>query len=220
MLNKTFCIYLQRKHYLSKIMKKLFFSLSCMFITLSAALFTSCDDVDTSMTLSGEWTGDFGMYYTVEYRGELIECSAMTDLCFVPDYEYATHGWGKQVDWYSDERCPYEKEYHKFDWRIRNGVIYIKYRHEHDLDVAIYDYMMDNVVFEGRFEGSKTRFRLRKISDYYDWDAYSSDYQYYERHYGPGTRAMNDEPGSILRAADGSEVKIVKRGNHFAEGRE
>ena len=72
--------------------------------TLTA--FTSCDDdIDQAMALSGEWTGDFGMYYEIEdpYTGRWISFDAsQTDLVFYPEYEYATYGTGKQIGYWDD----------------------------------------------------------------------------------------------------------------------
>ena len=53
-------------------MKKTITTLSILL--LAATAFTSCErdeDVDESMCLSGQWYGDFGMYYEYEYRGHI-----------------------------------------------------------------------------------------------------------------------------------------------------
>ena len=84
-------------------MKKIYSSLMMIAVALFTAFtFSSCDDdVEEAMILSGEWTGDFGMYYEYRnpYTGQWMDFDAdYTNLVFYPAYEYATHGTGQQVD--------------------------------------------------------------------------------------------------------------------------
>ena len=56
---------------------------------VSVLLFnTSCqelEDYNQSITLSGQWTGDFGMYYDYEYRGHILTFDSYdTDIVFYP----------------------------------------------------------------------------------------------------------------------------------------
>ena len=79
-------------------------------------------DVKQSIKFAGQWTGDFGMYYTYRQNGRLYTFDSYdTDIVFYPEYDGATYGYGKQVDYY--ERGPYEYIYNRFDWEIRNGII-------------------------------------------------------------------------------------------------
>lgn len=154
--------------------------------TLALLSFTSCgdDDINMSVNLSGDWQGDFGMYYDFYDRhGRYVDTfdSYDTDISFLPDYDYATHGYGYQVDYY--DYGPYTRVYHSFEWNIRNEVLYLHYAGESELDTAIFDYFMNGSSFTGYFEGSKTRFSLRKYRDFY-WDPYWNDFGYYG--HGPG----------------------------------
>lgn len=201
-------------------MKKLYYYLSVMLLVVAPLMMSSCHDgdVERAVTLSGQWYGDFGMYYTYVYKGhEYTFNSYDTDIIFYPKYDYATHGWGKQVDWY--EEGPYEKQYYRFNWEIRDGVIYITYPHDPELNTAIYDYVMDRDFFSGYFDNGGSRFKLRKIADYYDWDCYYDDYYYYDRdhwydYYGGWTRSA--EESIDAKKADG---EIVKHGNRFVENK-
>ena len=61
-------------------------------LTMMCSLWlTSCDeDISLSMTLSGKWKGDWGMYYVYEYRGhEMIFNCYDTHIEFFPDYDMA-----------------------------------------------------------------------------------------------------------------------------------
>lgn len=135
-------------------------------------------DVKQSIKFAGQWTGDFGMYYTYRYHGRLYTFDSYdTDIVFYPEYDGATHGYGKQVDYY--ERGPYEYIYNRFNWEIRNGIVYLQYHSDPSLDCAIYDYRMTADRFQGRFGSSNDKFYLTKIADYYDWTAYMDYYFYY-----------------------------------------
>lgn len=135
-------------------------------------------DVHQSIKFAGQWTGDFGMYYTYRQNGRLYTFDSYdTDIIFYPEYDGATYGYGKQVDYY--ERGPYEYIYNRFDWEIRNGIIYLEYYSDASLDCAIYDYVMTADNFRGRFGSSNDKFCLSKIADYYDWTAYMDYFNYY-----------------------------------------
>ena len=112
-----------------------------------AGMLTSCDyieDTRQSMVLSGEWKGDFGMYY--EYVDGYGQCytfdSYDTRITFIPAYSYAHHGTGTQVDYY--DYGPYEYQYYSFRWSVSDGIITLVYDYDHQLDTRIGDYHMTN----------------------------------------------------------------------------
>lgn len=160
-------------------------ALFTMAITMSA--FTSCDDdVDMSITLSGDWYGDFGMYYDYfDRHGDYIATfdSYDTDISFIPDYDYATHGYGYQVDYY--RHGPYSKVYHSFEWYVNNEVLSLHYKGERELDTKIYDFRLTDYYFTGYFDDSPTQFRLKKTRDFY-WDPYCDRYGSYTSGIGYG----------------------------------
>jgi hypothetical protein len=135
-------------------------------------------DVKQSIKFAGQWTGDFGMYYTYRHHGRLYTFDSYdTDIVFYPEHDGATWGYGKQVDYY--EHGPYSHIYNRFNWEIRNGIVYLQYHSDPSLDCAIYDYRMTSDRFQGRFGSSNDRFYLTKIADYYDWTVYMDYYYYY-----------------------------------------
>lgn len=196
-------------------MKKYLLSISCLLVSIFA--FTSCDDdVTKSIVISGEWRGDFGMYYTYWYDNEELTFDSYdTYIEFIPAYDYATYGYGKQVDYY--DYGPYEYQYYYFDWEIQKGVIYLTYRNDHNLGTQIHDYHLNNDVFSGLCEGATSRFKLYKLTDYYDWSEYDGYYSCYDRdlwwneypYFKSATRSA-EEPAN-------HEGYIIKRGNRMVD---
>ena len=206
---------------------------------LSLLSFTSCDDdVNTSVVLSGDWEGDFGMYYDYYDRHDrfvgTFDCYD-TDISFYPDYDYSSHGYGYQVDYY--DRGPYSKIYHSFDWEIHNDRVYLYYNGESELNTVIYDYRLSNANFSGYFDDSNSRFSLRKYRDYYNWDPYWRDYGnhgygyyyndgwYYDDYYysraaeGEGSQDETAQPvdgeAPQGKAAHPAEGGTIRYGNRF-----
>lgn len=197
------------------------------FIAIAAIIFTtlsmqSCMDKDKeeSIVISGEWQGDFGMFYTyVDNRGHSYTFQSYdTRIRFIPDYAYATHGHGTQVDYY--EYGPYTYQYYQFDWSIKDGSIYLSYRGNPQLDTRIRrGYHMTNDTFTGQFSETGTRFRLYKIADFYNWTPYYDSYGYgwrdlwwnYYPYYAPGTRGEG-EADSTATDSTQSEGHILSWG--------
>lgn len=188
---------------------KLHYSFLPAIIIAFASLFASCQDMEDtnqSMALSGEWRGDFGMYYTYIERGRTYTFDSYdTYIRFIPDHNYAKYGVGTQVDYY--EYGPYEYQYYSFTWSISNGVIYLSYDYDHELDTRISNYHMTNDYFTGTFPLSNTTFRLYKMTDYYSWTPYVNTYGYGSRnnwnhYYAPFTRSGDvesaDSTGQVL----------------------
>ena len=66
-------------------------------------------------------------------------------------------------------RSYYRYLWYKFDWEIRDGILYLSYYDDLNLDTFIRDYRLDNTYFSGYFGDSNTRFRMSKLTDYYYW---------------------------------------------------
>lgn len=207
-------------------MKKFRKMMMMLMAVCSMGLMSSCDDdVNKSMALSGQWRGDFGMFYNYQYGNRIYTFDSYdTDVVFYPEYDYATHGWGKQVDYY--DYGPYEYQYHYFIWEVRYGVIHLAYPHDHELDTDIFDYRLNDRYFAGHFGSSDSGFRLYKMADYYDWNRYQGDYYYYDRYnwydsyynrypyYAKGKNgAKNVE--AIEADSTATDGKIVGYGNRF-----
>lgn len=170
-----------------------------------------------SRTISGEWTGYFGSYYIWGYNDkygyhEVEFESDHVDMQFTPDYNNATHGYGIEVDYYSEG--PYRYQYYHFDWEIINGTIYLTYPSSPDMNVAIRNYHMNNDYFSGVC--GNTEFSLRKIVDYYDWSCYYDDYGYDEwNFYWAPSRATEDGDSISAPTPEIKQGQVVRRGNRF-----
>ncbi|MBQ0056253.1 MAG: hypothetical protein KBT20_01240 [Bacteroidales bacterium] len=209
-------------------MKKFFRNMAFVgAMALSGAFFASCDeDTTTSMVLSGDWTGNFGMCYDYEWRGHYYTYDSYhTDISFVPSYDYSTSGYGYQVDHYNDG--PYEVIYHYFTWKVEHKTIYLTYLGERDLNTCIYEYKMTNNSLTGYFDNASQRFSLRKVADYYDWTPYINEFdgKYYgsrrrDSWYNSHTPRTRAEAADIADEAMTEEGTIVRIGNRFSEGRE
>ena len=190
------------------------------FIFMMAAFsFSSCEDIEDinqSMALSGQWRGDFGMYYDyIDGRGRRYTFDSYdTRITFIPAYSHALYGRGTQVDYY--DSGPYEYQYYKFSWEINNGSLYLTYDYDPELDTRISNYRMTNDYFSGVFSSSGTSFRLYKLADYYNWTPYVNIYGYGDRYdwdYGyyydvPFSRSGGEQ----LADSIASEGKVLARG--------
>lgn len=217
-------------------MKKYFAMLMGAMMTMAA--FTSCnDDATRGQVLSGDWSGDFGMFYTFEDRyGDIWDVDATeTYLEFIPYSGHYSRGYGYQVDYYDDfrdhgywVRVPYTEVYHSFEWSVENGVIYLDYckRQDEDLNTFLRDYNMSNSELTGFFGNTNSRFCLYKLNDYFNWTPYINDFgywghgtgwgYYYSDYYFAGTRA---EQGDSIEAegAPRESVKLLHYGSRYAK---
>ena len=170
-------------------MKKAISLFSIIAMAGLCLMFTSCadDDTEEAMVLSGQWQGNWGMYYGYTYPDGFYDefDSYDTDIIFYPDYDYATHGYGYQVDWY-DRRpnangniSPYQRLSYRFNWSIINGVINLTYPGYPEYNTSIRDYRLNNSHFTGYFPNSSEPFRLNKIQDFYSWYDYDNLYRSY-----------------------------------------
>lgn len=186
--------------------------LCCGMLTL-----TSCDeDIADAVDLSGEWEGNMGMYYTDDY-GKTYDAHN-TYIAFYPDYEYATHGYGEEIDYFLERSgCPIYYQNFYIEWRIRDQVLYLTYPGAPELDIALYDY---------RFIKSRTRllftihdvpYELRKLSDFYHndwywWDhddnimRHNNDYYHYMTWAQYNAKARKGDVSKEADAEGGTEV--------------
>ena len=203
-------------------MKKTFTLFSLLAVLGLCTMFTSCTDDDTeeAMVLSGQWRGDWGMYYEIEHLGLIYTFDSYdTDIVFYPDHDYATHGYGYQVDWYREG--PYERLSYRFNWSINNGVIHLTYPGYPEYNTSIRDYRMNNDRFTGYFSNGTQPFYLYKIADYYNW-SYYYDYDYHYWYYDDWSwdyYAKTRSAAAESDSADGltKEDRIVKIGSRLAE---
>lgn len=201
-------------------MKKLF-TIICVAIATMAG-FSSCntDDENEARVLAGEWEGDWRMWYEDTHGNRWN--AAMTRIRF--NHEHRTSGTGLQVDYYP--HGPYQYLYYKFDWEVRDGIIYLTYRHDHDLDSRIYDYTLSNTTFDGYFGSSRTFFSMDKIRDFHYWtpklwvDSYYgyTEYVYGSKEYEGALDSTEFEGAAGSKAYNAGELpQIVKRGSYLNE---
>ena len=200
---------------------------------LLALSFVACDeDTETAIRLEGEWTGDFGMYSIAQQYdryGRPMYDAYGYPITVTYDAEYSnirfywdggSHGHGEQIDFY--RYGPYRWQSYYFVWQVNNGVLYMKYNYDHQLDCAIYDYYMDYNYFTGRIgnsNGGYTNFKLFKLSDFNSWNRYDRatyyGYEYYDDYIGYYVKGRDSQPLADT-AQDVGEVRIIGRGNRFA----
>lgn len=173
-------------------MKKFYFLINIIAVMSLCTVFTSCtedEDVAEARVLSGEWTGDWKMSYTTN-RGHTFRAD-YTDIVFYRNSGYTNHGYGYQVDFYSEG--PYTSIYSRFIWSIEEGTIYIDYPDDHRYDTTIYEYHLDGRYFSGYLGDSYLHFNLRKIAGF-DWSYY---YTYngniYDYYYWPNSSYTWDD---------------------------
>ncbi|MCQ2095666.1 MAG: hypothetical protein MJY59_02860 [Bacteroidaceae bacterium] len=155
-------------------MKRYLLSSALLLCLSASSLLMSCmsEDTEESIVLSGQWTGNFGMYYEYEWRGYIYTFNSYdSDIVFYPDYDYATHGYGYEVDYYYEG--PYDRMSLRFDWEIRSGRIYLYYPGNSCYNATISNYRLSNNYFTGYFNGGGEMFSLRKLADFYNWSEYS-----------------------------------------------
>ena len=180
------------------------------------------DDEKTGSILSGEWCGDFGMCYDYTYRnhrGDTITetfLSSDTHIIFYPKHgnRYSDSGYGYQYDYY--RYGSYEYKFYYFDWHVNNGIISLDYPIDPELSTDILDYRMDESVgiFIGRFAGSDTRFTLRKVSEYLNWDELNSIIR------NNWMSVANDANTEVFQPSFSIEDNVVNPWNRFATPRE
>ena len=200
-----------------------------MLLASSSMLLSSCTyhDTEEAIVLSGQWQGNWGMYYEVEDPwGNIVAFDSYdADIVFYPDYDYATHGYGYQVDWYNEG--PYERMSYRFHWSITSGIIHLTYPGYPEYNSDIRDYHLNYDRFRGYFTNGTQPFELYKIADYYNWSYYYEwDYHYWPYaawswdvyYYGKARPEMDTRT-----TADSTEAKsdslphIVKIGSRLAE---
>lgn len=196
-----------------------------LFVTISAAIFamasfTSCDtDEIRGMELSGEWQGDFDMYYEIPCHEHGVDTyyADKTYLQFLPSNNSPACGTGYQEDYYYDVRSPYDVVYHYFTWEIRYGNIYLYYRDEGEWDTILHNYSLNNSHFTGYFGDTNNYFDLIKLSSYNWYRGYESDGYYY--HDRDGYYLAPKRGGERAESATNEKPRIIRYGNAAMDGK-
>ena len=148
-----------------------------MMVLLSALTLTSCDeDTETAYDLDGIWQGTInGNYYQDRYG---YTESWDTEIRFYQNDDFSRGGSGEERDWDYRGKC-YSS---RFDWKVRNGRIYLYYDDGYNIVIDRYDlYWRSNTQrFRGYFEDFDTgdqlaSFDLVKVVDWHDFSKKSQD---------------------------------------------
>lgn len=148
-----------------------------MMVLLSALTLTSCDeDTETAYDLDGIWQGTInGNYYQDRYG---YTESWDTEIRFYQKGDFSRGGSGEERDWDYRGKC-YSS---RFDWKVRNGRIYLYYDDGYNIVIDRYDlYWRSNTQrFRGYFEDFDTgdqlaSFDLVKVVDWHDFSKKSQD---------------------------------------------
>ena len=148
-----------------------------MMVLLSALTLTSCDeDTETAYDLDGIWQGTInGNYYQDRYG---YTESWDTEIRFYQDGDFSRGGSGEERDWDYRGKC-YSS---RFNWKVRNGRIYLYYDDGYNIVIDRYDlYWRSNTQrFRGYFEDFDTgdqlaSFDLVKVVDWHDFSKKSQD---------------------------------------------
>lgn len=196
-------------------MRKSIFATALILAT--ALSFTSCKDTDDSIDLSGEWFGDMAAFYT---ENNITYWAEHTEIVFIPDYDYATHGYGEEVD-YFDLPCPIAYQNLKFEWRIKKQVLYVNFPMAPGMNVVINDYHFTHSRSRLEFTIDGVPCILYKLSDYYGsgetarwyWnhDSHMDDNnEFYHYHYRPGYYTKQRD--------NYVEIEQVEEGNQLPQG--
>ena len=144
------------------------------FMLLALLSFSSCEydnDENIGYDVRGHWFGDLDMWINDEKAlGSEIE--------FVPNGWGYSYGKGTEVDYYRRGSVV-----HYFNYRIRNGVIYMEFDDPY-LDCAIVDYRLSYNNFSGYIADyytlkNQTYFNLRSYDRYWDQYGYGGYYDPY-----------------------------------------
>lgn len=207
-----------------------------LFLLMGLFSFVACEvyvgdddyygDHNRAYTLSGQWKGDFGMFYAVPNpaTGQMVQFDATyTNIIFYPQYSGARYGYGKQVDYYN--HGPYAYQYYYFKWEVRNRDIYITYPQDPNLNVVIYDYYLDNYTFTGYMGDSRYRFRLNALRSYDLWDSFRGDYFFgpnsdwsWGTHYSQGMSPSSFDSltfSVVSKQNSSTDNSNIVRGNRF-----
>ena len=148
-----------------------------MMVLLSALTLTSCDeDTETAYDRGGIWHGTInGNYYQDRYG---YTESWDTEIRFYQNGDFSRGGSGEERDWDYRGKC-YSS---RFDWKVRNGRIYLYYDDGYNIVIDRYDlYWRSNTQrFRGYFEDFDTgdqlaSFDLVKVVDWHDFSKKSQD---------------------------------------------
>lgn len=171
------------------IMKRAIPFFRVILIAIIGLTFTSCDeDIITGSNIQGVWSGN--MYVTSQWNGHTY-VSSRTEIEFCSDPFRVTQGSGYWIDRYS--RAPWDYYYSPFTYRVRDGVIYIRFLYDEG-QVTISDYSLSSNRFMGYLDYSDEKFVLYKVDDDRNWNGYEEGWYYPDYYYNRSERDFDSVP--------------------------
>lgn len=179
-------------------MRKLYSFIILAMTAIMSLTLTSCEDEYIASGLEGTWEGYTHMQ--AEYH-ERYYNSTYSYVDFTTDPFRFTSGYGHWVDYYSG--APWDYIASNIEWRVRDGVIEIKFI-EDGYTLYIDRYRLTDNHFTGRAysdDGYNYEFDLVHTSSprwddyYYGWD----DGYYYAPAKGGAKAPVKERPQRVLR---------------------
>lgn len=168
--------------------------------------------------VKGQWTGSMGIYYTDKESGTDYDADH-ANVRFIPSSNNPLQGDGEDQEFYN-KPCPIEWESFYIKWAMEDGMLDISYPHNPDLNISIYDIVVDGDELWYTYDSSdgKKSVCLRSLSNYNKWYLYDADKGYAFGAYpseapeaGP-RKVRTLQSGHSSRRAPG--VAPVSRGRH------
>lgn len=125
-----------------------------MMVICTMFAMTSCDsDTDLAYDLDGTWAGSLSSeFYDYRYDRHMTD-EYDTEITFVQDGDFSRGGTGYEIDY--NLTTGYEtRDY--FDWKVRNGRIYLYYSDGSSVVIRDYDiyYVGGTPHFRGYFDNA------------------------------------------------------------------
>ena len=187
----------------TKIMKKFTSLFAFIMLAMMSFTLTGCDEDEMiADTLWGTWKGN--MYKYCVYNGRTYK-SSYSVIEFDKDYDYATHGYGYWVDYYSG--APWDYYASHIRWSVNDEIMTI-HSIEDDTYYQISDYRLSDSYFEGYIDdeyGESLYFKMIKTSSPY-WNDYSWGWNSWY-----GSPSYNNMKGAKAKSKDNTPtIKVGK----------
>lgn len=193
-------------------MKKIISTAAMVMMAMTTMIFSSCEDVFIADNLSGTickiWEGRISTYY--EDRWGLTGDDYHTVMQFNSNPYSLTRGTGSEVDY--DIHNPYGNYwYSDFEWRVKDGVIELRYADTDFMPVYIYEYTLTDNFFSGYMDDGTNKeivFRL-SLRESFDWSPYYGEYLPSQKRMAPEIK----DSVSTIKGRFGSKGSFAKKRN-------
>ena len=128
-----------------------------------------------NIPMKGQWMGAMGTYYD----GTNTYDADHTYLRFLPSTDNNLKGTGEEIDFYNPP-CPVKYESFYFEWEVEDGMLYLTFPWNEDLNLDLYDVILsDNqLLCQYDTEDEPRVIDLKKLTGYNKWYLYDSEQLY------------------------------------------